>query len=403
MSKNLLTYVAEAIDRYHIERQTPRDPDLPPAPSNRWTRWLPTRGNVVFSMVLVAGLVLAGRAGALTLGAPAASSTAVIPYQGRLANADGSPFTGPQNMEFRLYAAPAGGTPLWAEFWTGPNAVNVSDGLFSVLLGSLNTGLAGVVQANGQAYLGVTVGTDAEMAPRVQLGSAAYAMQALTVPDGSIGTAKLADGAVTTAKIVDGSVTTAKIGTEQVISTSLADSAITSAKIADGQVMSADVSGGAITTTKIADNAIRAEKISNGGVPSEKLKLQSGTTCLSAPVTVSSPGNYQPRNVPGLTLAFTLTRPSKVLVWMEGLANFTQPSNDEGDVALLIDGVSQVGSITVDREDAWFHVKGQRIIDLAAGGHSMNMVVGSHQSGSFYIEGVDVYRTCIYYLVLGEQ
>jgi hypothetical protein len=39
------------------------------------------------------------------------------------------------------------------------------------------------------------------MAPRVQLGSVPFAVQALTVPDGSVTTGKIADGAVTQAKL----------------------------------------------------------------------------------------------------------------------------------------------------------------------------------------------------------
>ncbi len=104
-------------------------------------------------------------------------------------------------MEFRLYNAPVGGTPLWEEFWTGGNSVNVSDGLFSVMLGSIETSLASVVQGNDQLYLGITVGTDTEMSPRVQLGSVPFSMISLTVPDGSITTEKMADGAVTSEKM----------------------------------------------------------------------------------------------------------------------------------------------------------------------------------------------------------
>jgi len=100
---------------------------------------------------------------------------------------------------------PTGGVPLWEEFWTGGNAVDVSDGLFSVMLGSINDTLCSAIEGRDELYLGITVGTDSEMEPRVQLGSVPFSMQALTVPDGSITTEKIADGAVTTEKLDIGS------------------------------------------------------------------------------------------------------------------------------------------------------------------------------------------------------
>jgi hypothetical protein len=45
------------------------------------------------------------------------------------------------------------------------------------------------------------------MQPRVQLGSVPFAVQALTVPDGSVTTAKIADGAVTQTKLAARAVT----------------------------------------------------------------------------------------------------------------------------------------------------------------------------------------------------
>ena len=45
------------------------------------------------------------------------------------------------------------------------------------------------------------MGTDDEMTPRVQLGSVPFAVQALTVPDGSITSPKIATGAVTSDKL----------------------------------------------------------------------------------------------------------------------------------------------------------------------------------------------------------
>jgi hypothetical protein len=169
----------------------------------RLARWLlPTPGNVLFTLLVVGGLLWAASAGALPLRAPAAAgtSTGTIAYQGRLADANGSPLTGTYNMIFRLYDAASGGTPLWEEQWTGSNGVRVSDGLFNVMLGSLTPIPQSVITGHDSLFLGITVGTDDEMTPRVQLGSVPFAVQALTVPDGSITTAKIADGAVTSKK-----------------------------------------------------------------------------------------------------------------------------------------------------------------------------------------------------------
>jgi len=96
-------------------------PDLP----GNWRRWLPSRGNIIFTLLVVALLVVVQTAGALPLGrplaAPGATSTGTIAYQGRLADANGAPLTGTYNMIFRLYPASSGGTPLWTEQWTGSN------------------------------------------------------------------------------------------------------------------------------------------------------------------------------------------------------------------------------------------------------------------------------------------
>ncbi|RLT41468.1 MAG: hypothetical protein DWI57_06930 [Chloroflexi bacterium] len=198
--KSLLIHLGEALDHYRAERRTVAIEQTQPEPRRRLRHLLPTPGNVIFTLVMIAVLLWAQSAGAVPFRAESAASTGTIAYQGRLANSAGAPITDTLSMSFRLYSAVTGGAPLWSEQWTGSNGVKVSDGLFNVMLGSLTPIPQSVITGNSTLFLGITVGTDDEMSPRVQLGSVPFAVQALTVPDGSVTTAKIADGAVTQIK-----------------------------------------------------------------------------------------------------------------------------------------------------------------------------------------------------------
>jgi hypothetical protein len=169
--KSLFLEIAEAIDR-RLRQHTARDREAQPE-GNRpgWLRWLgrqmvPNIG----TLLLVIILLLTIPSLAAPLRAPSATSTSTISYQGRLADSSGNPLTDKVNMEFRIYDVPTGGVPLWTEMWTGSSAVDISDGLFNVMLGSIDNTLASAIEGYDELYLGITVGTDSEMAPRVQLG-----------------------------------------------------------------------------------------------------------------------------------------------------------------------------------------------------------------------------------------
>ena len=75
-------------------------------------------------------------------------------------------------------------------------SMQLSNGLVNVMLGTINNTLASTIEGYDELYLGVTVGTDSELSPRVPLGSVPFSMQALTVPDGSISNDKLAPNAL---------------------------------------------------------------------------------------------------------------------------------------------------------------------------------------------------------------
>ncbi|MCA9327544.1 hypothetical protein KDA14_03380, partial [Candidatus Saccharibacteria bacterium] len=131
----------------------------------------------VKGILLGALLVLLGVAGFFVVPQPVhAAINQQISFQGKLTNPDGTNVTnGTYSVVFSIYTVSSGGSAVWTE--TQPS-VSVSDGIFQVSLGSV-TSLPGSVDFNTNAlYLGVKVGADAEMTPRIRFTAAPYAFNA---------------------------------------------------------------------------------------------------------------------------------------------------------------------------------------------------------------------------------
>ncbi len=106
-------------------------------------------------------------------------------YQGKLTNASGVAVAdGTYNMRFWLLTTPTIATTsaIWTESLTGTDKVQVTNGLFSVMLGSTSP-LSGI-DFNQTLYLGVEIGGtgaaswDGEMSPRKILGTVPSAFEA---------------------------------------------------------------------------------------------------------------------------------------------------------------------------------------------------------------------------------
>jgi hypothetical protein len=175
----------------------------------------------------------------------AAPAPQVIPFQGRLTDQAGTPYSeGTYTIVFNLYDAPVGGTALWTERHTGVGLVN---GMVNVFLGS-------IVALDGQdftqtRYLGITIDADRnantadpEMVPRQMIVPAFFAKDSESLR-GADWSAILASGStdprtgyINGTRIADKSIKAAKLADKGVTTAKIADKAVTSAKIADGAI-----------------------------------------------------------------------------------------------------------------------------------------------------------------------
>ncbi len=195
--RSFIIELAALIDRYWRKSESSSGAYSQPGRLRRLIGWLtPNGGTLILIALLIATQSIWARPFAAT-NAPGPSATTVN-YQGRLADNLGTPLDGSYGMSFALYDAATDGNLMW-----GPevhDAVPVSDGLFSVGLGSRTTGGIPTTTWNGDRYLEITVGGET-LSPRELIRSVPIAGMALTVPDGAIGSNQIADGAISSDKL----------------------------------------------------------------------------------------------------------------------------------------------------------------------------------------------------------
>ena len=113
----------------------------------------------------------------------------VINYQGRLTNTAGHVVPNANySIVFTIYDAATLGNVKWTE----TRSVTTDSGLFSVVLGTINQ-IEDTVFNQPDRWLGIKVGTDPEMSPRVNLTSVSYSNRVSTVDE--------ADGGIIKSKV----------------------------------------------------------------------------------------------------------------------------------------------------------------------------------------------------------
>ncbi|MBN1186114.1 MAG: hypothetical protein JXB49_27790 [Bacteroidales bacterium] len=113
----------------------------------------------------------------------------MINYQGFLTDKNNVPINSTVNITFKLYNTISGGSPIWSEM---KNSVVVTNGVYSVLLGSSNPITESIFDGSSK-YIGIKVANDSEMTPRQEIVSVGYALRAGSVTESSIGSKELTE------------------------------------------------------------------------------------------------------------------------------------------------------------------------------------------------------------------
>jgi hypothetical protein len=112
--------------------------------------------------------------------APSATAQTVpltLTQQGRLLDSTGAPVDGVQlTFTFSLYTAAAGGTAVWTE----NQSITPDKGYFSAKVGDVTAFPSTIFDGSKPSlFLGIKIGSDAEMAPRQEITSVPFALLSL--------------------------------------------------------------------------------------------------------------------------------------------------------------------------------------------------------------------------------
>jgi hypothetical protein len=132
----------------------------------------------------------------------------LINYQGVLTQSDGRTPVEDEtyHLTFKLYGSDSGDDSLW---WEHHKTVQVTGGLFNVILGSV---APLDLPFDAPYWLGITVGSDAELSPRIQLTSVGYAFRAQKADTASVAISSPVGGWTDESSVVRLTTNTDKVG-----------------------------------------------------------------------------------------------------------------------------------------------------------------------------------------------
>src|SRR3989339_818742 len=96
----------------------------------------------------------------------------LVNYPGKLSDKNGSPITGSKSIKFAFFDAETAGS----EKWSGTYSVEVTKGVFNVLLGSGTSPFSSTLDFNANYWLQITVEGEV-MSPRQRISSVGYSIR----------------------------------------------------------------------------------------------------------------------------------------------------------------------------------------------------------------------------------
>ena len=212
------------------------------------------------------------------------SVPSLINYQGFVSDSSGPlGMSSPENriVTFRFWSH-ATNTDAASRLYTESQTVTFNGGDFSVLIGQGSpTGESAVyltvdeVFEATDVFLGITVddgnpsSADAEISPRQQIVSTAYAFRAKVaerVDSLAISTNMIANNAVTANQLRDSAVTLSKMSLNSVDGNAIVNSSVTSLDLAGNSVGTSQIQSSAVTGAKIAAGTIQSSDLGPGSV-----------------------------------------------------------------------------------------------------------------------------------------
>ena len=202
-------------------------------------------------------------------------------YQGYVTDLAGTPIAdGNYNFTFAVYTVELGGVALWTE--THPT-VAVSKGLFNVILGRGNPPNPLMIAFDQQYFLGIRIGADPEMSPRVRLATSAYSFRSKIADDvkpGVITDASVAPAAnIAASKLQSTVLTESEIIAGSGVTVTNAAGTLTIAASPGAVTLAGDVTGPA-GANSIANNVVTQPKINAAGAAAGKFLSYDGVNMV---------------------------------------------------------------------------------------------------------------------------